>query len=218
MRRVGLIILCLTLIAPCIFFFACKQNDKKHEITNSTDSIAEFSIITYDGVSESKNMLKNLGHSFLSVKNLSGNDIVVGNYILQPNDVVTFGTWSINDHFGVWYNVETNYIRFSNKYDGRISVSQNINLNELEKISKFILSHDRWNPVNNCSYFAINCWNEIADENEKLQTYLIYKPVKLAKEIKLFSNYKINLDLSTNSKFGYFNNNHFKEFSFEKGI
>jgi hypothetical protein len=107
----------------------------------------------------------------------------------------------------VWYNVESNYIADYNKYDGRLSITTGISNDDIDQMSEFIFSHDYWNPIQNCSYFALNLWNEVVDDSEKLDTLFIYSPSGIAKQLKTFEGVEENRELITEKKFSYFENN-----------
>ena len=106
--------------------------------------------------------------------------------------------------YGVWYNVESNYIADYNKYDGRLSITTGISREDISTISQFISTHDYWNPLQNCSYFALNLWNEVAEESEKLDKLFIYSPSGIAKQLRCFENMEENKELLTEKRFHYF--------------
>lgn len=209
--RICFLVVLLTFICGC--FCGCVNNNIK-AICNALVPVANLSIVSFDGSGESQLGLPNLGHSFIVIKNTSSQELIAGNYPLAPNEEVCIGTWSIKEHFGVWYNVESNYINYNNKYDGRVSVTQQISLEELNSISNFIANHNKWSALKNCSYFAINLWNSIAQESEKLSTYLIYKPAKLVNELKQFNEFNINQIFNTSTDVGYFLESGYKTFTF----
>ena len=184
----------LFLILICVFaFFGCSTNKSvKLEATFSTNDVATLSIFSFNGKGESKYGIKNLGHSFLSITNNSTSNITIAGKEIEPNEEIYFGAWSLSVHFGIWYNVESNYIEFYNKYNGRVSVDKGITIEDIETISDFILTNDTWTPVNNCSRFAIRCWNSVAKESEKLNLRLVNTPTKLIKNLKKFENFEIN--------------------------
>lgn len=154
-------------------------------------------------------MLLNLGHSFLSFENTSNNDIIIGNYNVSPNETICIGTWSISSHFGVWFNVESNYNNKYNRYDGRISITRQISESNIDDINGFIAKHNYWNPLRNCSYFALNLWNSVANQSEKLAKPLIYSPTHVANEIKKFNNFEYNRPMVTTGNMGYYSNSQF---------
>ncbi len=218
MKLLKLFSIAIFIFVASMCFFSCKNELKTREIEYIKNHIATLSIFTFDGKSESQFGLMNLGHSFLSISNASKDDVVIGNYTLKPDETVCIGTWSILEHFGVWYNVESNYIRLYEKYLGRVSITKYLDSYDIETICNFIAMHDYWSPIYNCSYFAINLWNSVAKETERLDTYLIYSPSKLSSQLKEFKNYQINKSIKTNYKFGYFNEANYVSFNLEGDV
>ena len=206
--------LCLLLVLSMITLTACKQEHHKTLIEASDTAL--LTLYTFDGSSESTMGLFNLGHAFVSIENISEDTIKIGKNTLEPHEAITIGTWSIKAHFGVWYNVESNYIKNHNKYDGRISVTCGINSNDIATISKFIDNNDYWSPLHNCSQFALNLWNSVASTDEKLVTPVIYSPGKIAKSLKNFEVYETNRQIETGDKMYYFDGDTPKYFELEK--
>lgn len=206
------------LIVLSLFAFCCSPNAGTTKVAVfEEDSVATLTIFSYNGQGESKFGIKNLGHSFLCLTNTSSNNIVLAGKTVEPNEEIYFGAWSLSVHFGIWFNVESNYIQYYNKYNGRISVDKGINLEELELISDYILENDKWTPLDNCSKFAINLWNTVAKDSEKLTLYAISTPSKLIEELKLFENFKVNKPISVCNKCGYFADLSSETFEFQGG-
>lgn len=211
-----IIVTIFLLIIMCMPLYACSTQTEIKKTTVSSGDIALLTLFTFDGTGEGKLGLKNLGHSFLGIENTSDSPITIGKSTLNPGDGLTFGTWSIQIHFGVWYNVESEYIKTCNKYDGRISITTGINEEDLEKMNTFINSHDYWTPTNNCSNFALNLWNTIADDNEELLRPFIYSPKYIAKNLKNFESYDTNKIINTSiSQMYFYDENTPKYFSLE---
>lgn len=211
------IIVIFIFIINIIPFYGCNTPTQNKTIGLTQNAIAEFSIFSYNGKDESNYGLKNYGHSFLSFTNISNQPIIVGKYSLDMGQSVSIGTWSINSHFGIWYNVEANYIKFYNKYDGRISITKQINADDLININEYILNNDTWNPLKNCSCFSINVWNTVAKESEIIKKPLLYNPSYLAKQINMFDNVQINKEIPSLDIFGYYKND-FMIYSFKENF
>lgn len=208
----------ILLILSVNILSGCENIDTKRQTQMSSSDVAILTLFTFDGKSESVFGLMNLGHSFLSVENISDNTINIGKMEVEPKETIAVGTWSISAHFGVWYNVESNYILEHNKYDGRVSISRGISKNDCEKISQFILENDKWTPFTNCSKFAIKLWNTVATNEEKIKESMICSPSKLKKVIEQFENYEINKEILTDNKMIYFDKNTAIEYDLEKGL
>lgn len=193
----------LVIFASSILFVSCGNTNTDYKTIISSTDVALLSLFTFDGKGESKYGLVNLGHSFLAVENISEDSINIGQVEIEPHKTITIGAWSIASHFGIWYNVESNYIKFYNKYDGRISITTGVDKSDLETIAKYIKQNDTWTPLKNCSNFALNVWNKVADKSEELVKPIIYSPTKIAKNLKKFEKYEINKKLITDDNFYY---------------
>ena len=110
--------------------------------------------------------------------------------VVNPGETITVGLWSVFEHFGVWYNIESNYIKEHNKYAERVSITIGVNVEDILKMSKTIEENDAWTPLYNCSKFALEVWNNVANENEKIESKLFMSPGYLVEEIKGFSGYE----------------------------
>ena len=104
------------------------------------------------------------GHAWLYFENVSKKTITVGIYKLPPRSGVSVGTFGYvrKEGPGVYYNVES-YITNHQGTKGRVSISQLITGQQLEKVSKKINQFkSTWNLARNCSYFAGTVWNTVA--------------------------------------------------------
>lgn len=209
------VIFCL--VVTIFMFTGCKEIEATRTTHFCEDDVAVLSVFSFDGGSESAYGIKNLGHSFLSIKNISNDNIILAGKTIVPNEEIYFGAWSLSVHFGIWFNVESNYIEFYNKYNGRISIEKGIEAEDLETIGEYILNNDTWNPLKNCSHFAIGCWNSVAKEDEKLGLGFINTPSNLIKQLKAFVGFKVNKELNFYSGCGYFADLTEDAFVFEGG-
>lgn len=218
MKKFLTCLILIVMVSMGLFVTACSGDERVYsaDISDTDDII--LSIFTYDGKGESGYGLMNLGHSFLSFENISGESIIVGDRQVSPGETISLGLWSIKAHFGVWYNMESNYIGSCDKYNGRGSVSIGITADEMEKINEFIHSHDIWTPFHNCSNFAINLWNTVASETETLSTPIIYTPSKLMSQLKLFDSFETNREIITEDRFSYYDGENFHYYQLERTI
>jgi hypothetical protein len=173
------ILLVLILVTTSVFS-ACKKTGEYSVKFYDTD-IAKLTLFSYSG--DYSYGLMNLGHAFLSIDNKSNENITIYNYTLTVGESITLGSWSISQHFGVWFNIESNYIQYNNKYDNRYSISTGLSYDDINTINDFIINNDKWSIVHNCSYFALNLWNSIAENSEKINSRLIYSPQYIQNEI-----------------------------------
>lgn len=210
----GILLICI--IISSLTLVACgSNNDRTYSLSISDGDVAKLSLFIFDGDGEGKLGLMNLGHAFLSIENISDEPIHILTKNINAGETISFGTWSILQHFGVWYNVESNYIVQHDKYNGRLSITIGVNSEDIEILSKFISTHDRWNPICNCSNFALNLWNTVAESSEKIDKPLIYTPSYIAGEVKKFDGYEINKVIPTEDTLGYFDGSTYVSFQIE---
>lgn len=204
-----LFILCL-----CTILSACSSTNKDYKVELHESDIAYLTLFTYSGEGESNYGLLNLGHSFLSIENISSETITIYNYEIQAGETITIGTWCLSEHFGIWFNIESNYIVGYDKYNGRYSITTGVNNDDITKINDFMSNHDRWGILRNCSYFALSIWNEIAEESEYIAEKPIFTPAYIQEEISKFANHEINREINTNEDCYYSDNNELVKFHF----
>ncbi len=214
MKKIKCILFSLIILFSAFVYSGCNQQvngEPSKKTVDANDCVAELTIYTFDGKPESDFGIINLGHAFIGIKNISEEVLDIG-IIVNPDEEITVGTWSIAQHFGVWYNVESNYIADFNKYYGRQSIEKKISLNQIEKIKNFISANDLWTPLKNCSWFAVNLWNCVADKSDMLDTPLIYSPLKLKENLSEFEKVKTNKAVKTSNKVFYISENSTMEY------
>ena len=191
MKKVLLIIL----LAYTILFVSSCSN-KKRTINKKEDSDdLLITIYSDNGKSDSKFLIKSFGHSFLALKNLTGSEMYIRDYKIEKDDEITFGAWGIDDHFGIWYDLEAQYQHKAKRYDGVVSVSAYISSDKLGLINEFITNNDTWTFKHNCTYLAITIWNMCVDSNEKFSKRTFNSPSRLHKLIKRFDSYETNREM-----------------------
>lgn len=217
MRIIRYYVLVLMLLILPLCIVGCGK-DKDYIANIDADDKVKLTLFTYDGKGESHFGLMNLGHSFLSIENISDEDITVGKMLVGAGEEIALGTWSVKSHFGVWYNLEGNYTKDYRKYDGRISITIGLTLDDLNKVNEYIEDNDHWSVFKNCSYFALNLYNLVASDSEYIATPLIYTPSYIAGFIKKFDTYETNKVIHCKNNFGYYDESEYIEYSFKEGI
>lgn len=103
------------------------------------------------------------GHSWVYIENKSRETLTIGAYSLKPGESVSVGAFmnTRKEGKGIYYNVES-YVVNTYGASGRMSLTEGVTKEEIAKISNYILSHNTWTPVKNCSYFAAKIWNMIS--------------------------------------------------------
>lgn len=184
MKKIFLLILCFVL---SFTLFACGQvNEEERAINDKAGTVAELTLYSFDGKSESVFAIPVLGHAFVALKNTSENTISVYGFEITPGTEVTIGSWGQSAWFGIWFNVESYYMSLG-RYRGIVSLSQNITLDDLDKMTQYMAGNDVWTPSKNCSFFAVSLWNLAENGNEIDDINGLTTPEKLANSIKQFN-------------------------------
>lgn len=218
MKKIFSLVIILLLIFTASFsIVSCNKDNREYKADIGESDIALLTLFTSNSKEEDNLGLFNLGHSFLSLENLTDNHLKLNNMSIKPKSTITIGSWPILEHFGIWYNVESNYITNHDKYDGRLSITIGIDNDDISILSNFIKDYDTWSPINNCSRFALSFWNTVASTTEYIDKPLIFSPSYIAKELKKFDTCEINKNIKTDKTMGYFNNNSFVSFNIEGG-
>lgn len=198
------VLVVLLLILSINVFSACNSSkDKALNISN--DDVAYLSIFADNGKSESNILLRNYGHAFVSITNVSENILEIGGRRVLAGESITIGLWNVLEHFGVWFNIESNYISEYNKYSNRVSLTIGIGLEDIQTLNDVISSSDRWNPFFNCSTFALKMWNSVAEDNEKIDKKMITSPSYLVNEIMKFEGFEKGKEILTDKNVKYYN-------------
>lgn len=212
MKRILCSLILLLLLSAC----GKSVDIIKDAIVIDESAIALLSLVTYDGKNESNYGLMNLGHAFITVENIGDDAIEVYGIEVLPTEEITFSAWNTSLHAGVWFNIESAYIKDFARYEDRYSLTVGLNdLSEIEKLSTFISNNDIWTVKKNCSYFSIKLWNEMVSDNYKLDTSLITRPIVLKKEIMLFEGHQLTKPIVYNDKMGYVKADTFRPYKME---
>lgn len=157
----------------------------------------------------------NYGHSFLSFKNKSSMTLFIAGYSLLPNEEITIGTWPISSNFGIWFNVEASYIKFKNKYSERVSITNTLTSSHLNHINEIIFQYGQWTIFKNCTYFAVNVWNALF-QDDKLLSRRINSPKRLYREISKNNRHLVGKEIKYNHNIGFFHHNDFIQYTYGK--
>lgn len=112
--------------------------------------VAELQVFS-DGTENIQNgssglSLDTVVHSFISVKNISNSNIVVGKLQVATRKTMVLGTWGNKDeHKGLWYNLEPKFIRDKGDYDNKVSLKANLISDYMNSLKRFItVNDDQW--------------------------------------------------------------------------
>lgn len=192
-------IACLILVLPCLVLASCATSKAKtREIVGevSTSSIAEIHIYAYGGDGRSLPLVPNMGHAFISIRNLSNNSFDMGQYRLEAGEEVSIGLWGQEASWSIWFDLEVYYLK-KGLYKKSVSVKRGIeSLVEIEALSNLIKNTGKWTFSNTCTTFALNAWNLGAGEDRigtKNST-----PKRLKEQIKRFSTCETERKITSN--------------------
>lgn len=196
------------IVSVLLFTLAsCKSAVQKKVKDFEKESDIIFTIYSHDGKSESEYMINSLGHAWLSVENQTDEAVKFNDYEISPSEALYFGAWGSSAKWGVCYNMEPNFASEFGRYEGTISLSTKIDLNQLEEIAKFVSENDQWNIIQNCSWFATYCWNSAMEDDADLPTYWIYTPTSLCSDIMNFEEYQVNKPMTGAKDIFFYNEN-----------
>lgn len=108
------------------------------------------------------------GHTWIYVHNNSDEPIQVGHYEVPVGQGVSVGvfSFSVNDGWGIYYNIEAYKENTKNRMDNVWSKSEELDANELETLSNKLLSYPNyWGFGGNCATFAFTMWNSVTNDN-----------------------------------------------------
>lgn len=210
MRKIYASLLCV-LSAVC--FAGCSQ-PKKTPTEFTGDAAAVISLYAYDSESEPTYGLMYLGHSFLSFENVSDEPVTVGALELQPGETCSLGSWSMNMHFGIWYNIESNYIHNAEMYDGRVSLSKSITAEGLAAANEIIADNDDWSLWRNCAYLAVDIFNVTG--GDQLDIGGLITPTRVKNEIRRWTNAQVNRPINAFGKAGFSTDKGFEEYDYRE--
>ncbi len=97
------------------------------------------------------------GHSWVYIKNTTNEDFKILDYTVRPNEGISFGTTS-NPSMqarGIWVNLEGN----NSLYTENISITSDFYQEDLEYLETYLINHNKWILLYNCTTFARGVWN-----------------------------------------------------------
>lgn len=194
----------LSFFIMTLFLYGCSYKKRSLPSIEGEDII--LTLYSWNGKSENKYFINSLGHSFVTVKNLSTESIYIKDYEITTNDELCFGTWGITDKWGICYDLEPSFIKYYDRYFNRVSISIGITKDDVDKINDIIETSDEWTILKNCSYFATKVWNACVDDEYQI-TYKIYtSAVKLCNSIEKFENKEYNREIIGHDNVFYYDN------------
>lgn len=182
----------------------------------SDTSFYDFTQANMQGPENSGYM--NVGHSFLAIWNYRTESLTVGNYVVNPSEILTIGTWASNNtrpHNGIWYNLEAWKIRNTNDMNDRVSLRENISLQQVSIIGSYLTdsTFDSWDLLgNNCTFFATTVWNRVSTRQVSNGNWPGY-PSAVSVSIKSQSVYYTADHINFHGRVGYYDGTNFIYFN-----
>ena len=120
------------------------------------------------------------GHAFVTVTNVSQQDINVGGLLIAPGTSVTIGTrGNRSEHAGIWYNLEGYYKYYlsNSYYQNLYGIQVSLDQSQLDTMNQNLAKADHWSAVYNCSAFSTGLWNSVCSDT--LSAGDLYTPAAL---------------------------------------
>lgn len=152
--------------------------------TRAAESVALLRIYSTTG-SGSSSSSSNLGHSWLTITNLSGSTTNIAGLNVADGKSVTASTWDesvslSSEHEGLWLNLDSKINSMGSNLQN-VSIQIPLRQIDLDTVNTNIANNDKWGLLNNCSSFASRIWNSVSADNTKVDTGIINMPANLEK-------------------------------------
>lgn len=124
------------------------------------------------------------GHAFVTVTNVSQQDINVGGLLIAPNTTVTIGTrGNRSEHAGLWYNLEGYYKYYlpDSYYVYTYGIQTSLDQSQLDTVNRNLAKADHWSAVFNCAAFTEAMWNSVCSDT--LSSGGLYTPTALRDDL-----------------------------------
>lgn len=111
--------------------------------------------------------LNTSGHSFLTITNVSEQDINVGGLLIAPDTSITVSTRGNRcEHSGIWYNLEGYYKYYLNAsyYQNLYGIQVSLDQSQLDTVNQALANADHWSVIYNCTSFSAGLWNAVCSD------------------------------------------------------
>ena len=111
--------------------------------------------------------LNTSGHSFLTITNVSEQDINVGGLLIAPDTSITVSTRGNRcEHSGIWYNLEGYYKYYLNAsyYQNLYGIQVSLDQSQLDTVNQALANADHWSAIYNCTSFSAGLWNAVCSD------------------------------------------------------
>ncbi len=125
--------------------------------------------------------VKNPGHCWIYVENLTDEALTVGIYEVEPYGSVSVGTFGHTryDGWGIYYNVEA-YSQTTYGMKKYITLCEELTRDEFDTLSRAVKSYkNKWSWFKNCTSFAASVWNSVSDVRVSASLFPIFVRISL---------------------------------------
>ncbi len=193
----------LLILALCTIYIAITVGKEysflltygRSEATSESEKIGTISLYTSPVFSPTLSRYN--GHSWIYIKNLSGDDIEILDYTVKDGAGISFGTTGSPkmSSTGIWVNLE-GYNRY---YLENLSITADIYKEDLEYLEVYLNNHNKWTLLYNCTTFALGIWNNSYAGQEN-PVYAI-SPLSLYARLSKMQNVEINREYIITEKY-----------------
>lgn len=182
--------------------------DRKFDEPGLSDKYAaNVSLYCYPGTGSNLagDVIKgDFGHAFITIQNLRSNSTKIGRMSVDMYKTISIGKWSIEEHQGIWYNIELNRDDIKSVSD-TIYMDEYITDDQLNDLNIYLCDKkiDKYNVFeDNCSTFAMNVWNKIS--SRQVDAGKVNNPMYLYNFMKNYDYFK-NSNMPYEDRVGYYN-------------
>ena len=111
--------------------------------------------------------LNTSGHTFLTITNVSAQEINVGGLLIAPGSSLTVSTrGNRSEHSGIWYNLEGFYKYYLNSsyYQNLYAIQVSLDQSQLDTVNQALANADHWSALFNCTSFSVGIWNAVCSD------------------------------------------------------
>lgn len=166
MKKVLAVILCVAMLLSVTTFAFASENIVPEETgvseTETDEAVATISLCSNIYVWPIS------GHTWIYVHNNSDEPIQVGHYEVPVGQGVSVGafSFSVDDGWGLYYNIEAYKENGKNRMDSVCSISEDLDAEELATLSEKLKNYPNyWGFVANCATFSFSMWNSVTGDH-----------------------------------------------------
>lgn len=164
MKKVLAVILCVAMLLSVTTFAFASENIVSEEtgVSETDEAVATISLCSNIYVWPIS------GHTWIYVHNNSDEPIQVGHYEVPVGQGVSVGafSFSVDDGWGLYYNIEAYKENGKNRMDSVCSISEDLDAEELATLSEKLKNYPNyWGFVANCATFSFSMWNSVTGDH-----------------------------------------------------